>query len=486
MPPPRPGTRWVTDFFSYETTKSVVVKSWVVGAINRGVQLLILTYFIGWVFLHEKAYQVRDTVIESSVVTKVKGIGHYAGRVLDTADYVTPHQVRGLRAPGSLPCLSFPSRMARGAARVTVTYPPGHLGVRGGHQADPDGEPGAGRLPGERSRVPLHGRPRLPGEEPRHGQRGADRALRPLQRDPAHLRDPGLVPAGGGHRRRVSVTGDTGGQGSLCPLRVPRDTPSLPQPRHAGGRKLHPLHQEQHPLPALRLREGQPAAPRQRGGAGAVPVPPRAAAPLPHPAAGGRGAPRRAGLPHAGRHRGGAGHQDRVGVRPGPRLGALPAPLLLHPPGRPRPHPRPRLQLQARQVLPLAGRHRAPHPHQGLRHPLRRPGVWQRTCGARGFPKDPGGAMAGGDPPPTGVSALPGREVRHCPHPHQHGGSFHLHWRGHGALRYHPAQLPEGSRALQGPQVRGGARGWRARTPHQPHGVSPRGAGGLQPRQAVH
>ncbi|XP_075019853.1 P2X purinoceptor 3 isoform X7 [Calonectris borealis] len=92
MPPPRPGTRWVTDFFSYETTKSVVVKSWVVGAINRGVQLLILTYFIGWVFLHEKAYQVRDTVIESSVVTKVKGIGHYAGRVLDTADYVTPHQ----------------------------------------------------------------------------------------------------------------------------------------------------------------------------------------------------------------------------------------------------------------------------------------------------------------------------------------------------------------------------------------------------------
>ncbi|XP_075019847.1 P2X purinoceptor 3 isoform X2 [Calonectris borealis] len=269
MPPPRPGTRWVTDFFSYETTKSVVVKSWVVGAINRGVQLLILTYFIGWVFLHEKAYQVRDTVIESSVVTKVKGIGHYAGRVLDTADYVTPHQVRGLRAPGSLPCLSFPSRMARGAARVTVTYPPGHLGVRGGHQADPDGEPGAGRLPGERSRVPLHGRPRLPGEEPRHGQRGADRALRPLQRDPAHLRDPGLVPAGGGHRRR---------------------------PRHAGGRKLHPLHQEQHPLPALRLREvsgtgdagtgrGAMSPPARLADGRVPPCPPRAN--LPPPGSGG-------------------------------------------------------------------------------------------------------------------------------------------------------------------------------------------------------
>ncbi|XP_066178345.1 P2X purinoceptor 3 isoform X1 [Sylvia atricapilla] len=85
-------TRWVSDFFSYETTKSVVVKSWVVGVVNRGVQLLILAYFVGWVFLHEKAYQVRDTAIESSVVTKVKGVGRYAGQVMDTADYVTPPQ----------------------------------------------------------------------------------------------------------------------------------------------------------------------------------------------------------------------------------------------------------------------------------------------------------------------------------------------------------------------------------------------------------
>ncbi|NXR09161.1 P2RX3 protein, partial [Semnornis frantzii] len=65
-----------------------------------------------WVFIHEKAYQVRDTVIESSVVTKVKGIGHYAGRVLDTADYITPPEVRGTGAP------SFPFRVAIG---VTVT-----------------------------------------------------------------------------------------------------------------------------------------------------------------------------------------------------------------------------------------------------------------------------------------------------------------------------------------------------------------------------
>lgn len=52
-----------------------------------------------WVFLHEKAYQVRDTVIESSVVTKVKGIGKYGNRVLDTADYVTPPQAGDSRDP---------------------------------------------------------------------------------------------------------------------------------------------------------------------------------------------------------------------------------------------------------------------------------------------------------------------------------------------------------------------------------------------------
>ncbi|GAB1286517.1 P2X purinoceptor 3 [Apodemus speciosus] len=155
----------ISDFFTYETTKSVVVKSWTIGIINRAVQLLIISYFVGglgawiilpsrecldssrilsldaipyqisciaglkflynfkckgikslskrspvvrmvlnkegvqrsasvfgWVFLHEKAYQVRDTAIESSVVTKVKGFGRYANRVMDVSDYVTPPQ----------------------------------------------------------------------------------------------------------------------------------------------------------------------------------------------------------------------------------------------------------------------------------------------------------------------------------------------------------------------------------------------------------
>ncbi|XP_008325262.1 P2X purinoceptor 3a [Cynoglossus semilaevis] len=86
----------VTDFFTYETTKSVVVKSWSVGIINRIVQVLIIAYFAGWVFIHEKAYQVIDTGIESSVMTKVKGFGVHQNRVMDVADYVFPPQGSGV------------------------------------------------------------------------------------------------------------------------------------------------------------------------------------------------------------------------------------------------------------------------------------------------------------------------------------------------------------------------------------------------------
>ncbi|XP_069550271.1 P2X purinoceptor 3a [Brachyistius frenatus] len=82
----------VTDFFTYETTKSVVVKSWSVGIINRIMQVLIITYFVGWVFIKEKAYQVTDTGIESSVMTKVKGFGYHQDHVMDVADYIVPPQ----------------------------------------------------------------------------------------------------------------------------------------------------------------------------------------------------------------------------------------------------------------------------------------------------------------------------------------------------------------------------------------------------------
>ncbi|KAF7657438.1 hypothetical protein LDENG_00027150 [Lucifuga dentata] len=82
----------ITGFFTYETTKSVVVKSWSVGIINRIVQLLIITYFVGWVFIHEKAYQMNDTGVESSVMTKVKGFGQHQNHVMDVADYILPSQ----------------------------------------------------------------------------------------------------------------------------------------------------------------------------------------------------------------------------------------------------------------------------------------------------------------------------------------------------------------------------------------------------------
>ncbi|KAJ3587799.1 hypothetical protein NHX12_011395 [Muraenolepis orangiensis] len=86
----------VTDFFTYETTKSVVVKTWSVGVINRVFQLLIIIYFIGYVFLYQKAYQQSDTGVESSVMTKVKGFGYQGNQVLDVADYVYPPQGAGI------------------------------------------------------------------------------------------------------------------------------------------------------------------------------------------------------------------------------------------------------------------------------------------------------------------------------------------------------------------------------------------------------
>lgn len=80
-----------------------------------------------WVFLHEKAYQVRDTVIESSVVTKVKGIGKYGNRVLDTADYVTPPQAGDSRDPPPLP------RALIASSQITPLIPKCHGGgVQGG------------------------------------------------------------------------------------------------------------------------------------------------------------------------------------------------------------------------------------------------------------------------------------------------------------------------------------------------------------------
>uniref|UniRef100_A0A8C0WYS2 ATP receptor n=1 Tax=Castor canadensis TaxID=51338 RepID=A0A8C0WYS2_CASCN len=67
-----------------------------VGLMNRAVQLLILAYVIGWVFVWEKGYQEMDSVV-SSVTTKVKGVAvtntsKLGFRIWDVADYVIPAQ----------------------------------------------------------------------------------------------------------------------------------------------------------------------------------------------------------------------------------------------------------------------------------------------------------------------------------------------------------------------------------------------------------
>ncbi|XP_032388828.1 P2X purinoceptor 1 isoform X2 [Etheostoma spectabile] len=82
-------------FFEYETPRQVLVRNRRVGVVCRLIQLGVLAYIIGWVFIYEKGYQSTDTAI-SSVFTKMKGVGYTnikgSERVWDVADYVFPPQ----------------------------------------------------------------------------------------------------------------------------------------------------------------------------------------------------------------------------------------------------------------------------------------------------------------------------------------------------------------------------------------------------------
>ncbi|XP_061104860.1 P2X purinoceptor 1 isoform X2 [Conger conger] len=89
-------TEALSDFlFEYETPRQVLVKNKQVGIVCRLIQLFVLAYIIGWVFIYEKGYQVSDTAI-SSVLTKMKGVGYTkvndTERVWDVSDYVFPEQ----------------------------------------------------------------------------------------------------------------------------------------------------------------------------------------------------------------------------------------------------------------------------------------------------------------------------------------------------------------------------------------------------------
>ncbi|XP_078235282.1 P2X purinoceptor 5 isoform X1 [Pogona vitticeps] len=83
--------------FDYKTEKYVIAKNKKVGILYRTVQLSIMAYIVGWVFVVKKGYQDTDTSLQSSVITKVKGVAftntsELGGRLWDVADYVIPPQ----------------------------------------------------------------------------------------------------------------------------------------------------------------------------------------------------------------------------------------------------------------------------------------------------------------------------------------------------------------------------------------------------------
>ncbi|GAA6218333.1 P2X purinoceptor 5-like [Lates japonicus] len=83
--------------FDYKTEKYIVAKNKKVGILYRLIQLSIIGYIIGWVFLSKKGYQETDEAIQSSVITKLKGVSvtntsESGVLVWGPEDYVIPPQ----------------------------------------------------------------------------------------------------------------------------------------------------------------------------------------------------------------------------------------------------------------------------------------------------------------------------------------------------------------------------------------------------------
>ncbi|XP_010718748.1 P2X purinoceptor 2 isoform X2 [Meleagris gallopavo] len=83
-----PGCRRAVS--SYSSPQVVVVRDGLLGTAYRALQLLVLLYFIGYVFIVQKGYQERETGPESSVITKVKGVTQSPSKVWDVGEYVAP------------------------------------------------------------------------------------------------------------------------------------------------------------------------------------------------------------------------------------------------------------------------------------------------------------------------------------------------------------------------------------------------------------
>ncbi|CAN9511558.1 unnamed protein product [Ophioblennius macclurei] len=83
--------------FDYKTEKFIIAKNKKVGLLYRLFQLSVIGYLIGWVFIIKKGYQETDEAVQSSVVTKVKGVSvtnttESGLLVWGPEDYVIPPQ----------------------------------------------------------------------------------------------------------------------------------------------------------------------------------------------------------------------------------------------------------------------------------------------------------------------------------------------------------------------------------------------------------
>ncbi|XP_021438197.1 P2X purinoceptor 5 isoform X4 [Oncorhynchus mykiss] len=87
----------VLSYLDYKTGKFIIVGSKRVGSLYRVIQLSIIGYLVGYVFLSKKSYQTKEESIQSTVMTKLKGVAvtntsEFGRMVWGPVDYVIPPQ----------------------------------------------------------------------------------------------------------------------------------------------------------------------------------------------------------------------------------------------------------------------------------------------------------------------------------------------------------------------------------------------------------
>jgi len=74
----------VKSLLFYQTVKVVEIKNWKIGLLHLLIQLIIISYVIGFVIIYDQGYQSRSDIV-GSITRKVKSTGY----VLDN-DTFTP------------------------------------------------------------------------------------------------------------------------------------------------------------------------------------------------------------------------------------------------------------------------------------------------------------------------------------------------------------------------------------------------------------